>query len=135
MYTDNDPVVLAHARALLVSTTPTGRTDYVDADVRDPDLILSNARTMLEFDEPIAVMLMGILGHACSTAEQVHVIVDRLMDAVCPGSYLIVLDGVKLGPEGHHEASRRRNYHLRTGSSSSATTSAVWSWWSRVWCR
>ncbi len=43
-----------------------------------------------------------------------HVVIDRLMDAVCPGSYLIVLDGVKLGPEGHHEASRRRNYHLRT---------------------
>src|SRR5512133_806089 len=62
VYVDNDPVVLVHARALLTST-PEGATDYVDADLRDPDLILQAAAATLDFDKPVAIMLLAILGH------------------------------------------------------------------------
>ncbi|HZD14851.1 MAG TPA: SAM-dependent methyltransferase, partial [Pseudonocardiaceae bacterium] len=63
------PTVLAHARALLTPATDDGVTDYLDADVRDPDLILTGASSVLDFGEPIAVLLLGILGHAAATAE------------------------------------------------------------------
>src|SRR5213078_4095119 len=59
VYVDNDPLVLAHARALLTST-PEGVTDYVDADLRDPDKIVREAARTLDFSQPIAVMLLGI---------------------------------------------------------------------------
>ena len=62
VYVDNDPLVLAHARALLTST-PEGVTHYVDADLRDPDTILREAAETLDFSRPVALMLMGILGH------------------------------------------------------------------------
>ena len=63
VYVDNDPLVLAHARALLTNTTPEGVTDYIDADVHDPELIIADARNILNFTQPIAVMFMGVLGH------------------------------------------------------------------------
>jgi S-adenosyl methyltransferase len=70
VYVDNDPMVLAHARALLTSTRE-GATDYIDADVRDPDRILTEARRTLDFDLPVAIMLLGILNlgscGSCST--------------------------------------------------------------------
>ncbi|WP_028925070.1 SAM-dependent methyltransferase [Pseudonocardia acaciae] len=87
VYVDNDPVVLAHARALLTNTTPEGVTAYIEADCHDPDLIVSDARNVLNFNEPIAVMFMGVLGHARSF-EAARSIVARVMDAVAPGSYL-----------------------------------------------
>src|SRR5918997_6701515 len=62
VYVDNDPLVLAHARTLLVNTTPEGVTTYVDADFHNPDLIVADARNVLNFSQPIAVMLMGVLG-------------------------------------------------------------------------
>jgi hypothetical protein len=62
VYVDNDPLVLVHARALLASS-PEGVTDYVDADVRDTDLILGEARRVLDFDRPVAVIMLGILGN------------------------------------------------------------------------
>ena len=58
---DNDPLVLVHARALLTSH-PEGATDYVDADVRDPDTILREAASTLDFTQPIALMMLGVLG-------------------------------------------------------------------------
>jgi O-methyltransferase involved in polyketide biosynthesis len=61
VYVDNDPVVLAHARALLTSTQ--GVTAYVDADLRDPDTILDVAAWTLDFSQPVALMLLGVLGH------------------------------------------------------------------------
>src|SRR4029453_9109952 len=61
VYVDNDPVVLAHARALLTSTQ--GVTAYVDADVHDPDTILDVAAWTLDFSQPVALMLLGVLGH------------------------------------------------------------------------
>src|SRR5215831_18678307 len=62
LYVDNDPLVLAHARALLTSSSE-GLCEYVDADVRDPATILSIAGGVLDFTRPIALMLMGIMGH------------------------------------------------------------------------
>ena len=61
VYVDNDPLVLVHARALLTSH-PEGVTDYVDADVRDPDTILREATRTLDFTKPIALMMLGVLG-------------------------------------------------------------------------
>jgi hypothetical protein len=92
VYVDNDPIVLAHARALLENTTPEGVTDYVEADYHDPDLILDRARRILDFDRPIAVMFMGVLGHA-KGFEESHAIVARVMGAVPSGSYLALWDG------------------------------------------
>ena len=62
VYVDNNPVVLLHARALLASH-PAGATDYVDADLRDPQKILDDAKRLLDFGRPVAVMLMAILQH------------------------------------------------------------------------
>jgi hypothetical protein len=92
VYVDNDPIVLAHARALLQNTTPEGVTAYVEADYHDPDLIIARAREFLDFSQPIAVMFMGVLGHAKGFAES-HAIVKRVLDAVPAGSYLALWDG------------------------------------------
>ncbi|WP_131743157.1 SAM-dependent methyltransferase [Actinomadura roseirufa] len=91
VYVDNDPLVLVHARALL-SSTPEGATDYIEADVRDPDRILAEAARTLDFDRPVALMLMGIMG-LVGDYDQARAIVDRLMAALPPGSYLAVYDG------------------------------------------
>ena len=88
VYADNDPVVLAHARALLTSTAA-GKTDYIDADLRDPDKILAAATQTLDFGQPVAVLLLAILGFI-SDSERPHAIVARLMDAVPSGSYLVI---------------------------------------------
>ncbi|MDT0328900.1 SAM-dependent methyltransferase [Nocardiopsis lambiniae] len=90
VYVDNDPLVLAHARALLVGS-PEGATDYIDADLRDPDTILERAAETLDFDRPIALMLMGILGHI--PEDEVQPIVRRLLDALPSGSHLASYDG------------------------------------------
>ncbi|WP_242882247.1 SAM-dependent methyltransferase [Actinomadura litoris] len=94
VYVDNDPLVLTHARALLTST-PEGRTAYIDADLRSPDQIVQKAADTLDFDEPIALMLMGILGHIPDEA-QPHTIVRNLVDALPSGSFLSIWDGVNV---------------------------------------
>jgi hypothetical protein len=86
VYVDNDPLVLAHARALLTST-PEGKTDYLDADVRDPDAILAEAERTLDFSRPVALMLLGIMQFVEDTAEA-QAIVRRLLAALPAGSYL-----------------------------------------------
>jgi S-adenosyl methyltransferase len=86
VYADNDPVVLAHARALLASH-PSGATEYIDADLRDPRKILAGAAELLDFSQPVAVMLMAILQHIGDDQEP-YEIVSTLLDAVPPGSYL-----------------------------------------------
>ncbi len=96
VYVDNDPLVLVHARALLVNTTPEGVTTYVDADVHDPELIISDARNVLNFSQPIAVMLMGVLGYVADF-DEARSIVARVMAAVPSGSYLVLWDGTKTG--------------------------------------
>ncbi|MFJ8049915.1 SAM-dependent methyltransferase [Streptomyces luteogriseus] len=90
VYVDNDPLVLAHARALLTSTTE-GVTNYVDADLRDPAAIVREAGKTLDFDRPVALMLMGILGHI-EDHDEARSIVRRLVDALPPGSYLVQYD-------------------------------------------
>jgi hypothetical protein len=117
VYVDNDPLVLAHARALLTSSSE-GATDYVDADLRDPALILSAAAPTLNLDQPVAVMLMGILGHIESD-DEAKSIIDQLMAPLAPGSYLAMYDGSDTNPDVV-EATRIWNlsanprYHLRS---------------------
>jgi hypothetical protein len=88
VYVDNDPIVLAHAAALLTSAEA-GATDYVDADLRDPGKVLSEASRTLDFTQPVAIMLIGVL-HFIPDSDDPQGIVDALVDAVCPGSYLTV---------------------------------------------
>jgi hypothetical protein len=86
VYVDYDPVVLAHARALLTSNEA-GATEYIDADLRDTGSILAQAGQLLDFTKPVAVTLISIL-HAIPDADDPHAIVAKLMSAVPAGSYL-----------------------------------------------
>jgi hypothetical protein len=88
VYVDNDPIVLLHARALLRST-PEGVTDYLQADLRDPGLILDRAAEVLDFGQPVAVMLLGVL-HLIADDQDPWGIVARLMAAMPAGSYLAI---------------------------------------------
>jgi hypothetical protein len=88
VYVDNDPIVLVHARALLVSH-PEGATAYIDADLRDTGKILEQAAGVLDFTQPVAVMLVGVL-HCIPDADNPAGLVRRLLAAVPPGSYLVV---------------------------------------------
>jgi len=88
VYVDNDPMVLTHARALLASA-PEGRTAYVQADLRHPLSILSSplVREVLDFGEPIALMLVAVL-HFLRDEDKPDEVVGTLLDALAPGSYL-----------------------------------------------
>jgi O-methyltransferase involved in polyketide biosynthesis len=88
VYVDNDPLVLVHAHALLTST-PEGVTDYLDADLRDPDRILELAGRTLDFSRPVALTLLGVVIFI-EDDEQAYGIVRHLMDALAPGSYLVL---------------------------------------------
>ena len=88
VYVDNDPIVLAHAEALLRGSRA-GVTDYVDADLRDPAKILQAAARTLDFTKPVAVMLIAVLHFVPESADP-HQIVNTLMDAVPPGSHLVL---------------------------------------------
>jgi hypothetical protein len=92
VYVDNDPLVLAHARALLTST-PEGSTDYVDADMHDPGAILARAAASLDLDQPVALMLIGVLGHIADD-DEAQSIAQRLMAGLTSGSYLALFDGL-----------------------------------------
>lgn len=86
VYVDNDPLVLAHARALLAST-PEGATEYFHADLHQPEAVLAEAAGVLDFDQPVGLMLLGVVNHIMDS-DEAHSIVDRLMAALAPGSYL-----------------------------------------------
>lgn len=88
VYVDNDPLVLTHARALLTSS-PAGRTDYIEADARHAEEILRASSRTLNFQQPVAVMLLGILNFIPDTAKA-NDIVDRLVQAVPSGSYVVI---------------------------------------------
>jgi len=94
VYVDNDPLVLAHARALLTST-PQGATAYVHADLRDPDKILAEAADTLDFTRPIALILSGVLGHVVNI-DQARSIVRDLLAGLPSGSYLSLNDGTSV---------------------------------------
>ena len=93
VYVDNDPIVLAHARALL-STTDEGATAYIQADARDTDTILREAARTLDLSQPAAVMMLGLL-HYIPDADDPRQIVSRLMDGVAPGSYLAISEATR----------------------------------------
>jgi S-adenosyl methyltransferase len=118
VYVDNDPLVLTHARALLTST-PQGVTAYIDADLREPARIVEAAARTLDFTQPIALMLMGILGHI-GDYDETRSIVKRLLDALPSGSYLALNDGTNVISKAFAEAQQRYNesgavpYHLRS---------------------
>ncbi|GAA2723953.1 SAM-dependent methyltransferase [Actinocorallia aurantiaca] len=105
VYVDNDPLVLVHARALLTST-PEGATDYIDADVRDPEKVLREAARTLAFSRPVALMLMGVLGLVDD--EQAPVVMKRLVAELPPGSYVALYDGSDTDP-AYVESIRRHN--------------------------
>jgi len=88
VYVDNDPIVLTHARALLASD-PAGATDYIDADMRDPQQILAQAGRLLDFSRPVALMLMAVLQHL-DDEDSPYQIVQTLIAALPPGSYLAI---------------------------------------------
>lgn len=87
VYVDHDPLVLAHARALLTSTTE-GRTAYVDADLREPAAVLREASRTLDLAKPVALTLLGVLFHLPD--DSVHTIVRDLVAALPSGSYVVL---------------------------------------------
>jgi hypothetical protein len=88
VYVDNDPIVLLHAQALLTSS-PEGAVAYLDADLRDPEKILGEAAKTLDFGQPMAVLLLGIL-HNIGDHDDPYGIVRRLVQAMPRGSYLAI---------------------------------------------
>ena len=113
VYVDNDPIVLAHARALLTST-PEGVTACIDADVRDTGRILTLAAKTLDFSQPVAVMLLGILLFI-PDADDPWAIAAQLMDALPAGSYLAVTHSASdIRAESAATASSRYNQHAPT---------------------
>ncbi|AQS72399.1 translation initiation factor IF-2 [Streptomyces pactum] len=88
VYVDNDPIVLAHAEALLTST-PQGRTDYLDEDLRNVDAILEHASRTLDLTEPVALVLLGVVIFV-EDDEEAYGIVRRLVDALPRGSHLVL---------------------------------------------
>jgi hypothetical protein len=92
VYVDNDPLVMVHARALLTRASDAGVTDYIEADMRDPDKILEQAARTLDFTQPVALMLVSIL-HFIPEEQDPYAIVARLIDALPSGSHLVISHG------------------------------------------
>jgi O-methyltransferase involved in polyketide biosynthesis len=110
VYVDNDPLVLVHARALLTGSSE-GVTDYVEADVHHPDAILAGASRTLDFTQPVAVTMLGIVNFVMDT-DQAQAIVNRIMDALPTGSYLALTHPtLELGGEKNVEAMAFWNEH------------------------
>jgi hypothetical protein len=112
VYVDNDPLVLVHAQALLTSS-PEGACDYVDADVRDPEKILAEAARTLDFGKPVAVMMLGILGQI-PDSDHPEAIVATLVDAVPSGSCVTISDGVDTNERYANAARQGGYYHVRS---------------------
>ncbi|MGF6884515.1 O-methyltransferase involved in polyketide biosynthesis [Nocardia sp. GAS34] len=90
VYVDKDPLVLAHARALMKST-PEGRTTFIHADLRDPETILRDSRytETIDPDRPVGIMLISVLMYF-RDSDGIHDIIARVLDAVAPGSSLAI---------------------------------------------
>jgi len=97
VYVDNDPLVLVHAQALLTSA-PGGVTSYIEADVRDPAAIMREAAKTLDFSQPVALLMLGIMGQI-DDADEPGSIVAWLLDVLPGGSYLALSDGTDTSPE------------------------------------
>jgi SAM-dependent methyltransferase len=112
VYVDNDPIVLAHARALLTSSAA-GETAYIQADLREPEKILADpvTRQTIDFSQPVALMLVGVL-HFLPDSDHPAQIVNTLLDALPPGSYLVASHSTpEYDPE--RTAAAGRMYHQR----------------------
>jgi SAM-dependent methyltransferase len=105
VYVDNDPLVLTHAHALLTGTSE-GATDYVEADMRDPGRIIEAAGRTLDLERPVALTLMGVLGHITDD-DEAQTIVRELMAGLAPGSHLAIADGANTVPPELDTAQRR----------------------------
>jgi hypothetical protein len=122
IYVDNDPLVMSHARALLRSVA-SDTTGYIEGDLRDPVMIAAVAREKLDFTKPVAIMLMGILGHIGNPTEHddeyALSLVDCLKEELPAGGYLVMRDATDTHPE-HVQALRKYAetgavpYRLRT---------------------
>ncbi|MGW4822651.1 SAM-dependent methyltransferase [Streptomyces sp. NPDC004227] len=117
VYVDNDPIVLVHADALLRGT-PEGECAYLDADVRDPRKILAQAARTLDFDQPIGLILLGIIGQV-PDEEEPERIVAELIDALPRGSYVAFSDGTDTSDKLNsaitaYNAQSANSYHLRS---------------------
>ena len=119
VYVDNDPLVLAHARALLTST-PEGATSYLDTDMREPDRIVAGAADFLDLDRPVGLLFMGVLGHLADV-EEARTVVRGLLAPLAPGSYLAACDGVFAGDfevtakaQEEYNDSGADAYHMRS---------------------
>ena len=111
VYVDNDPMVLTHARALLVGVT--APTAYVDADVRDTGKVLAEAARLLDFSQPVAVMLISVL-HLIPDEDDPYAIVTHLLDAVPSGSWLALSHPARdVHPQQVTEAASRFNQLAR----------------------
>ena len=123
VYVDNDPLVLTHARALLTSTEE-GTTDYIDADLLDPQALLAQAREHLDFTRPIGLIIMGTLGHFPAD-ERTYAVARTYVDALPSGSFLALCDSTDTSPQ-IVEAAKAWNenaaqpIHLRTPEQISA---------------
>jgi hypothetical protein len=119
VYVDNDPIVLSHARALLTSTVA-GAVAYLDADLRHSDGILRTAARTLDFQQPIALMMLMVL-HMIPDADEPHQIVARFVDALPGGSYLALSHPPSdILPEGVSQVQQRLNARLGPGASMTA---------------
>ena len=135
VYVDNDPIVLTHARALLTSDAR-GATSYIDADLRDTGKILAEARNLLDFSQPVALMLLHIL-HFIPDTDDPYGIVAKLMEPLASGSYLVLAHatveltrGRQRPPSGTARTTRPR---CRRGPGPrSPGSSTAWSWSSRA---
>jgi SAM-dependent methyltransferase len=108
VYVDHDPIVLAYARALMAGDDR-GLIDYLDADLRDTQQILDQAVRTLDFSRPVAIMLIAIL-HAIGDDDDPYGIVAKLIDAVPPGSYLVLSHGASdIDAEQMAEVAKRIN--------------------------
>lgn len=110
VYVDNDPLVLAHARALLISG-PEGAAALVDGDVRAPDKILHQAADTLDLGRPVGLILLGVMGHI-GDDDDARSLVGHLMETFASGSHLVLGDG---SAPSHQMAEAYRRYN-RSGA-------------------
>ena len=117
VYVDNDPMVLSHAQALLKSA-PGGATSYIEADVREPDAILAEAANTLDLSQPVALVMLGIMGQL-PDSDKPHALLRRYLDAMPPGSCLALCDGTNTSPAlneavAAYNQNSASSYYLRT---------------------
>jgi hypothetical protein len=116
-------MVLIHARALLTSA-PGGATSYVEADVRDPGTILSQAARTLDLSQPVGLIMLGIMGQL-PDSEGPHALLRRYLGSLPAGSYLALCDGTNVSPAlneaiAAYNQNSASSYHLRTPEQISA---------------